>query len=782
VREESQPVSALRKLAAFFLCSFLVLSLGYATLHNSLLLICDWLGPLLGSPLTSALTVLYLLLANPLEFISIAVLWLGVAFLGGVIIRRRVGAALTMLLIFILLLPTLGLSAFELLQRASSLGLEMSGDNPLDVLPPLPEGLTIATFFEAPIVGKALETIVKMIGEGPPEEMGFGLIMQVVQPLLLDLILKPVMILVAALLGVEAGRRIEPVFTPYSASLKAYLGGGKNPSIANNSILVRWAALTITMILLSASPLAPLAGALEDDFYSEILVGFVDEGGIGYVGSLFVDSEMSLGGIDFQSPEVDGLLASVIISHRGVLERMPEVMNLTGLPEIEGLLGVLPPTVMVTVYLDVPIELAERRADSFSTAFSETLDMDLHKIMAFNPPMPNELGEEMPAISLVIYQSSNDMKWMANDYLGHLTYHGGLIEAVQSASASGTLIPGRAESADGSVLITGLVNLFPVLNHIEEAELPNGLEGLEVPTMLEDYLALLSGPFSLSGSFSFWDYGVEPEGDEYGFDILEILGYEGEASFSEDSDFSLMMVATPNETDPESDARGSVTMAFSQPLNETELAALYENLPFCDSVKLMSPGEALTSESHQALVTGIALPLKVEVSKVASPARARAGGTVQISVKVTNQDLKTMENVVMEDGSTTSGYPIGVEVVSGSTEMSWSRIPPGESRIMTYTLRLGEAGVYNLGSAQLGYTHSEGTFTGASGRLEVTVSRPNPGAFALSSVASWWTSAADALNMVTRRSGYQILTAATLLVLGTLLYLEIMNAKRWIRG
>jgi len=774
----------LRKLAAFFLCSFLVLSLGYATLHGSLLLICDWLGPLLGSPLTSALTVLYLLLADPLEFISIAALWLGVAFLGGVIIRRRVGAALTMLLVFILLLPALGLSAFEILQRASSLGLEMSGGNPLDFLPPLPEGLTVATFFEAPIVGKALETVVEMIGEGPPEEMVFGLVMQVVQPLLLDLALKPVIILVAALLGVETGRKIEPAFAPYSASLKAYLGGEKGPSVANNSTLVRRAALIITLILLTASPLAHLAGASEDDFYSEILVGLVDEGGRGYVGSLFVDSGMSLGGIDFQSPEAEGLLASVVISHRGVLERLPELMNMTGLPEIEGLIGILPPTVMVAIYLDVPIELAEQRAASFSAAFSEALDMDLHKLMALSPPMPTELGEEIPAISLVIYQSSKDMEWMADDYLGQLTHHGGLIEVVQSASASGTLIPGGAtESADGSVLITGLVNPFPVLDRIEGAELPEVVEGVEVPAMLEDFLALLSGPFGLSGSLSFWDYGVEPEGDEYGFDILEILGYEGEAYFSEDSDFSLMMVATPNETDPEGGAQGSVTMAFSHSLNETELEALYGNFPFGDYLELMAPGETLASESHKASVTGIALPLKVEVSKAASPVRVRAGGTVQISVKVTNQDLKTMENVVVEDGSTTSGYPISVEVVSGSTETSWSRIPPGESRTMTYTLRLGEAGVYSLSSAQLDYSHSEGTFTtGASGRLEVTVSRPNPGAFALSSVASWWTGAVDALNMATRGSGYQILTAVTLLVLGALLYLEIMNARRWIRG
>jgi hypothetical protein len=402
--------------------------------------------------------------------------------------------------------------------------------------------------------------------------------------------------------------------------------------------------------------------------------------------------------------------------------------------------------------------------------------------MAFNPPVPVELGEEMPAISLVIYQSSKDMEWMADDYLGQLTHHGGLIEVVQSASTSGTLIPGGAESADGSVLITGLVNPFPLLDRNEGAELPEVVEGVEVPAMLEDFLALLSGPFGLSGSLSFWDYGVEPEGDEYGFDILEILGYEGEAYFSEDSDFSLMMVATPNETDPEGGAQGSVTMAFSHPLNETELEALYGDLPFGDCVELMAPGETLASESHQASVTGIALPLKVEVSKAASPVRARAGGTVQISVTVTNQDLKTMEDVVVEDGSTTSGYPISVEVVGGSTEMSWSRIPPGESRTMSYTLRLGEAGVYSLGSAQLGYTHSEGTFTGASGRLEVTVSRPNPGAFALSSVASWWTSAADALSMATRGSGYQILAVATLLVLGALLYLEIMNARRWIRG
>ena len=62
----------MRKTAAFFLSLFLVLSLGYATLHPAYLLMTDWLGPMVGSSLLSVFTLIYLLLGDPLSFFMVA--------------------------------------------------------------------------------------------------------------------------------------------------------------------------------------------------------------------------------------------------------------------------------------------------------------------------------------------------------------------------------------------------------------------------------------------------------------------------------------------------------------------------------------------------------------------------------------------------------------------------------------------------------------------------------------------------------------------------------------
>jgi high-affinity Fe2+/Pb2+ permease len=104
----------------------------------------DWLGPILGSSIYTLLTVVFLLFGDPLSFVALAVVWGLVAFIGGVIIRRRLGATLMMLLLFLSLIPVLMVSSFGMYQKLQEAGVMNPGSNPLEMLPPIPRGFTLA--------------------------------------------------------------------------------------------------------------------------------------------------------------------------------------------------------------------------------------------------------------------------------------------------------------------------------------------------------------------------------------------------------------------------------------------------------------------------------------------------------------------------------------------------------------------------------------------------------------------------------------------------------------
>ncbi|MFB0557731.1 MAG: hypothetical protein ACETVY_01315, partial [Candidatus Bathyarchaeia archaeon] len=308
----------MRKTAALFIGVFLVFALGYATLHPSFLLLADWLCPVVGEPLLTVLTIVYLLFGDTLQFTALAALWAGVALLGGLIIRRRVGAVITMMLVFLLFLPALAVSAYGVFERLSEAGILMGGGNPFEALPPLPSGLTIATLFEAPIIGEALDAVIDLLMGSSPEGFGISVLMPILTPLIIDFVMKPVIITVAALVGAEVGRRLEPSFRPYSESLRVRLGGVPKFEPIDLAMMQGRIVLPMIMCIMLVTALAtvpPRAGSSKGGFYSENLLGVVDTEGRGVVAYLFVDSGISIGGVDADDPAAEGLVASLIVSH-----------------------------------------------------------------------------------------------------------------------------------------------------------------------------------------------------------------------------------------------------------------------------------------------------------------------------------------------------------------------------------------------------------------------------------------------------------------------------------
>jgi hypothetical protein len=319
------------------------------------------------------------------------------------------------------------------------------------------------------------------------------------------------------------------------------------------------------------------------------------------------------------------------------------------------------------------------------------------------------------------------------------------------------------------VLFSGFINLDTILDYIPEDAMEN------VTDIIPEYQTGLLG---FSGGVSFWDRGVESE-DE-GFDLLSLLGAE-EASFSDDSYMSLVLLAAPNGTDiGGEEGVPNVKITTSLPLDDPKIEFIYEMLSNLGLLTLASPGEGVDTSSFQISVTGVTLPLNVEVSKTVSTQSASPHGAVEVTITIRNEDSEVMTDVSVDDAPAISGYSLGARLTSGTTSGQWSEISPGQSRTISYTMELGQSGIYSLSPANITYTHEEKKFSEASDWLEVSVDHPSAIAMGIGSIINMGKTLAEVLDMVMGGNGGIILMASTAVVILILAVIEFRNLRKWI--
>jgi len=748
----------MRKIVAFSLGVFIAYSVGYMTLHPSFLMLNDWLGPVLGDNLLSALTIIYIILGSPIRFASLGIMWILVGLLGGIIIRRRLGAVLTMLLVLFIFTPTL-------LVSAAGIGLQISEMNfeevsPFDIVPPLPNGLSMTAFFEAPIIGEAIQTAMDLMEGGMPSGPIFDTALQLASPLTFDLVLKPLLLIISALVGVELGKLLEPFFMPYSESIRRAMGGHhRTPPI-----------LIILMIMLGS--VSTVGYSADETLYAEAIGGYIDDQGQVIMGNLFLDSEVSIGGIQWGSSATEGLLASILVTHEGLMDGV-DLGNISMGFDIGGMIGVMPSTLMVIVYMDVPLEQAESRADTISSAFSSSIGIEISKLFAFDPQMLMDNTAEFPNISLVIYQSTATLEDIGGSYLEPFTGHGGLVEIIEDAIDDGTLIPeSTPESVLGSACMTGFISTETLIDQIME----NGLLPMDNSSeAIEEVLALVDGPVGFTGGVAIWENGYRVTDDGYYFDLPELLGYTEEyVHISEDADISVMGVFGPREDEEQN---GFTAMSIPEESGST----IEGDLSTMGTLEVLFMGGSTLSENFRLEFGGSTLPLLVELTKTVTPNTIGPGGQVTVNVQVENMDTKVMTAVNLNDENTLKGYS-NARVVSGSTSGYWSSILPGASQSISYVIELGDSGVYTLQKAELEYRHEDNEYGRQSNDVEVTVTRPSAVSFTLASYSSWWSDSGRLLDIPIGGSGSTVMMSFGVVVLGIFAFLEVMNIRKWLQG
>ncbi|RJS89779.1 DUF11 domain-containing protein [Candidatus Bathyarchaeota archaeon] len=790
----------MRKLVAILLGLFISFTLGYAFLNPVLRAIADWLGPLFGPQLLTLLSTLYLLFSDPFVYPLTAIVWFGVALLGGIIIRRRVGAPLAMMTVFSLFLPLMALSALGILQRAEEIGLMGSPENLLATLPPIPQGLSLVDLFNAPVVGRLIQRVLEAAqsGTAPTPEM---FISTLLLPILLNAGKNLVIIIVAALLGVELGRRVEGFFAPWSESLRERLGGEVYVSVGAVSACLRkslpvllFAALLLSPVLskISHPPIVETDGG----YYSESLVGFVDPNGVAYIGAAFADDQLSVGEVDPGSSGFHDALMVLFISQETRWEALPPLPDLPFevpggmMGNLQSYYNLVPRSILLALYIDVDAGVAEQRAEEVAAEFSTTFNAPLTYILTFSPAMMEggvgetlpvtytgwevEGDETLPNATLVAYGSAAPLGDLVDEFMEVLPVeHGGLAALIHDALDSGALIPGAGPaSANGTVLFAGFLDTGMLMDMLPQDSEWSDLLPLLIP----------STPMKVGfiGLGSYWLNGVHSPPESHLFDLLALLGLTEPIQFSSDSDLSTLLVVTPNTTitgEGVEEGAPILNLVTTVNLSDPEFAPLVEGLENSTSLSISQVEPGAVVESGNYVVTFSALlPLNIQVTKEVSPRGVSPGGEVEVTVSVTNNDEYPIEDVFLNDSASIAYYTSSATVTGGNQTAHWDRIEPGETRNITYTVRLESSGVYTLMPAEVGYSYLNATFSATSSTATAVVRSPSAVGALGQTLAVGWSLASEALGDISSL----VLSSAIAAVVLVISFLEYRNFKRWL--
>ncbi|HEX9915933.1 MAG TPA: hypothetical protein VGB32_13540, partial [Candidatus Bathyarchaeia archaeon] len=313
----------MRKTFAFLTGLLLVLGLGPVVLHPSLQALGLWLSPILGTELYTTFVAFYLLTGDPFRYVALSLLWVGVAFIGGLIIRRRLGAALTMLTVWLVMVPVLALSLFGLAMNVKGFIGEAGG--PLSMIPPIPPGMTLTGLLETPIIGDTLNQLIGRDLENINMDEVMSMLQETAYSMGVTTLLKPLMVVAGAFLGVEAGRLVErnrDKFIPRSLSTR----GAANAAF-----------IFIIVVGASVHPSAAQLIDTGDGIYLENILALSDRQGRSIVLEAFAATAE-------RRPSHANLVAHLLVSQRASLDGLLTAMNLSEGLDAASLMNLVPST------------------------------------------------------------------------------------------------------------------------------------------------------------------------------------------------------------------------------------------------------------------------------------------------------------------------------------------------------------------------------------------------------------------------------------------------------
>jgi hypothetical protein len=225
----------------------------------------------------------------------------------------------------------------------------------------------------------------------------------------------------------------------------------------------------------------------------------------------------------------------------------------------------------------------------------------------------------------------------------------------------------------------------------------------------------------------------------------------------------------------------NVKITTSLPHDHPIMDFLNENILKMGTLNQVEQGTLLDPSSFSVEVSGITLPLNIEVLKEVSSEMIQSEGFVNIQITVKNLDTEIVEDVILDDRSTISRLGSSTQITSGSAHEEWSMIGPGKSRTISYTLQLSHSGIYNLEPAIVYYTRENNFYTEYSQGSVVTVKWPPPISMSFKSLLLLFNTVAEFLDKISGGAGSTIILGFAGVVTLIISFQEYQNLKKWLR-
>ena len=364
--------------------------------------------------------------------------------------------------------------------------------------------------------------------------------------------------------------------------------------------------------------------------------------------------------------------------------------------------------ILATVYLDLPEGVAAQRmgsvlsslTGSFGFGFSEIFTLRIDKSMFENETLPFD------SLDVFIYGINADYASTFDAVLSVLGTGGfsGMIDRNKFINAK--------SAAAGLIAVPDMTELMSFIENM------GGGDGGFIPASDESFLGKMAQqmPFNVSGSLSIG--AVAYVGDQVVSSTTTEIGIAS-------------LIGAKGDLTPMSSGTSVVLMKMPSSSNITYVTPYADNYTMLDtnsSFVLWNATHFGTQSDYVVHFDSDEFPPMISIERTFSPESTTPGGTVTVTVTVTNEGDSPITNLVLVDNSTASTYT--TVAISGETIKTAPSLAPGDSLSMTYEVTFQNEGTYRFDSAILTYDYNSRTFSKSTPVDGYTVTQSIGGSFA----------------------------------------------------
>jgi hypothetical protein len=744
----------MRKTAAYIASLIFLFMSGIAILHPSYEALSAWLSPLTGGYIYTVFMCFTLLIADPLKYASVGLVWVTAGILIGIISQKKLGASITAFFSWLSMIPTLAISFFGIYQNVEAKGFLTldSIDKILNFIPNIPDSLRLTSFLEVPIISELALTAMEMMPNMGENGDPMSLVLSVAMPYVTAIALKPVLIIAGAIVGAIIGKiafsRINfdllpsrkvtaTIVSMIVLSQAAYVPPAMGQEIDLEMLeelgldLDALEELGLDIETLMETGFDPDALAemgvdidlltemgvdidalmemgmgsgmdldldlsinTDDGLYLEALGGLVENQGRAITGEVLVGTDIEI--VSSSEPYIQDLAVSAILTQKIFDPTLLYTIPVEGIENYVQFTNMIPETVAVTVYVGEDVEVASLKSDQLIAEYETMYGIEFGRVVsqpiAFTGD--GEGGETMiPPYVISAYYSLNTFEETIPNLLTGFESKQGLANSFQEK------IDG--DSLDVELYVTGQVTPEHLQAFIPTPEVPEFLQAIVD--------ALLAKTYYFAAGVQLINDAV-PESSGATFDLTDTLGINA-PRYSSESDISIIAVARPNSTLPEDNVKVSTSLAQ----DSMELTFIGMYLDNIIDVELHG-GSTPISSNMQITLPDYAAP---EVEVVKTSQASRGGSTVTLTVST--HGSSTLSDLMLRDA-----FPIKYGILdSGENEASWSSLTPGQSVSLSYETAYKNPGVYTNLPAMLTYVENDETRSVASNILPASTLNPS---------------------------------------------------------